>query len=120
MITRSIRVAILAIAGLACVAPAHAGWIACILEGTKEFCSSVARDTKRRNCWPKPWVCPDRQAVQAPFAVMVANGWRLQNMLGDHHFAAVTGELTEAAHLKIRWILTEAPQQQRTIYVHRA
>ncbi len=40
-------------------------------------------------------------------------------MLGDHHFDELSGELTEAGKLKIRWILAEAPLQHRDIYVHR-
>ena len=113
MITRSIRIAVLVAAGLACVAPARADWIFCIVDGTKKFCHSVARDTKRRNCWPEPFTRPDRYAVRAPFALMVSNGWRRQNLLGEHHFVDQGGKLTEAGRLKIRWILTEAPQHHR-------
>jgi len=79
-----------------------------------------ARNFKRRNCWPKPFDGPDRQSVRAPFHTMVNNGWRRQNMLGDHHFQLTTGELTEAGEMKVRWILTAAPQHHRSIYVHRA
>ena len=32
----------------------------------------------------------------------------------------LSGELTEAGRIKIRWILTEAPQHHRTIYVQKA
>jgi hypothetical protein len=120
MITRFVRLAVLAAAGLACVAPARAGWISSIVEGTREFGRSVARDTKRRNCWPEPFLRPDRYAVRAPLAIMVSNGWRRQNLLGEHHFVDQGGKLTEAGRIKIRWILTEAPLQHRTIYVHRA
>jgi uncharacterized membrane protein YgcG len=91
--------------------PLSADWLC-------DFFNSVARDTKRRNCWPAPFVCPDRQAVRAPFAVMVNNGWRRQNMLGDSYFEPTTGQLTEAGKLKIRWIIFEAPEQHREIYVH--
>jgi hypothetical protein len=56
--------------------------------------------------------------VRLPFSTMVANGWRRQNMLGDYHFEQGTGQLTEAARLKIRWILTAGPEQHRLIYVH--
>jgi hypothetical protein len=91
--------------------PLSADWLC-------DFCNSVARDTKRRNCWPAPFVCPDRQTVRAPFAIMVNNGWRRQNMLGDYYFEPTTGKLTEAGKLKIRWILFEAPEQHRLIYVH--
>ena len=53
------------------------------------FCdvvNSIAQDTKRRNCWPDPFVSWDRASVRAPFVVQVANGWRRQNMLGEFHF----------------------------------
>ena len=113
MMARSVSITALALVSLICATPAEADWVANCLR-------HVARETKRRNCWPDPFVCPDRYAVRAPFAEMVSNGWERQNMLGDHHFAAEDSELTEAAQLKIRWILTEAPPQHRTIYVHRA
>jgi hypothetical protein len=51
---------------------------------------------------------------------MVSNGWRRQNMLGEFHFEPATGQLTEAGRLKVRWIVTEAPQQHRIVYVHTA
>jgi hypothetical protein len=52
--------------------------------------------------------------------MMVANGWRRQNMLGEFHFEPGTGKLTEAGRLKVRWILTTGPEQHRLIYVHTA
>jgi hypothetical protein len=81
---------------------------------------SVARDVKRRQCWPDPFDCADRGTVRAPFVTMVANGWRRQNMLGEFHFEPETGQLTEAGRLKVRWILITGPQQHRLIYVHMA
>ncbi|HEY4759778.1 MAG TPA: hypothetical protein VIH42_04285 [Thermoguttaceae bacterium] len=91
--------------------PTSADWLC-------DFINSVARDTKRRNCWPNPFVCPDRQVTRMPLAIMVENGWRRQNMLGDFHFEKKTGKLTEAGQLKIRWIIYEAPAQHRSIFVH--
>ena len=73
---------------------------------------------QRVNKWPEPWICPDRQAVRAPIAIQTANGWRRQNMLTDLHFTD-NNQLTEAGELMIRWILVEAPQARRVIYVHR-
>ena len=110
---RSILVGTLVLATFACVVPARANWF-------DKFMYSVVRDTKRRNCWPKPFVYADRQAARAPFAAMITNGWRSQNMIGDHHFIETTGQLTDAGKLKVRWILTQAPEQHRTIYVFRA
>jgi uncharacterized membrane protein YgcG len=86
---------------------------------TSFFCS-IAKDIKRRQCWPAPFVAEDRVAVRTPFSTMVANGWRRQNMLGDFHFEQGTGQLTEAGRLKVRWILTTGPEQHRLIYVHAA
>jgi len=80
----------------------------------------LARDVKRRNCWPEPFTAGDRATVRAPFAIQVANGWRRQNMLGEFHFEPATGQLNEAGRLKVRWILTVCPLQHRLIYVHTA
>ena len=87
-------------------------------EIVSDFVRSVVQDTKRRNCWPQPFVCPDRQYTRAPFAIQVSNGWRRQNMLSSYHFEPQTGKLTESGQLKIRWILFEAPLQHKSIYVH--
>ena len=88
--------------------------------GAKKVASDIARDTKRRNCWPKPFVCPDRQAVRTPFHVMVGHGWRQQNLIAHYHFSQETGEMTTAGQNKIRWILRQAPTPHQTIYVQRA
>ena len=112
MIARLVCVVSFSVVSLACALPARADWIS-------EFFHGMARDTKRRNCWPKPFVCPDRLAVRQPFALMISNGWRYQNMLGDHYFVDDSGALTEAGRIKVHWILTEAPRHHREIYVYR-
>ncbi len=81
---------------------------------------ALGRDIKRHQCWPQPFDAPDRAAVRAPFATMVANGWRKQNLLGNHYFDANSGRLNEAGNLKVRWIVTEGPEQHRIIYVRMA
>lgn len=70
--------------------------------------------------WPMPYVCADRAAARAPFAVMVANGWRLQNTLGEYHFDPETQELTESGRLKVYWIAVEGPMEHRTVFVPRS
>jgi hypothetical protein len=93
--------------------PARADWLC-------DFFHSIPQDTKRRNCWPQPFICADRQSVRTPFTIQVANGWRVQNLLGAHHFEPNSGELTEAGRLKVRWITFQAPSQHRAIYVNSA
>jgi hypothetical protein len=93
-------------------AKAQFGWISSGIH-------SMATDFKRNNCWPEPFIAADRYDVRMPFNVMVHNGWRQQNMIGEHHFDDMTGELTEAGKLKVHWILTQAPKQHRTVYVQK-
>lgn len=83
------------------------------------FWSGVKRDFHRNNCWPDPFVYPDRAGVIQPFAVQVQNGWRLQNLMADHHFDANSQQLTLAGKEKVRWILTQAPERFRTVFVQR-
>ena len=74
----------------------------------------------RRNvCWPRPYIYADRAAVAAPFAVMANNGWRRQNLLGDHHFDLENSKMTTAGELKLQWILTQTPVHRRTVVVSR-
>jgi hypothetical protein len=98
--------------------------LSCASQVSADLCScffgGIARDVKRRQCWPAPFDAGDRVAARTPFAMMVANGWRRQNMLGEFHFEPGTGQLTEAGRLKVRWILTAGPEQHRLIYVHTA
>ena len=114
MFLRSICIASVLLPALACATPARADNI------VTRICYAIHRDWKRNNCWPKPFVCPDRQSVRAPFVTMVAKGWQRQNTLGDHHFEVDTGQLNRTGQLKVRWILTQAPAAHRSIYVHRA
>jgi len=79
----------------------------------------IARDVKRRLCWPRPFNVQDRYAVRAPFAAMVAKGWEHQNLLGAHHFDEGTNQLNEAGRLKLAAIINESPPQHRIVYVQR-
>lgn len=94
-------------------APAVAG------DAWHDFWHGVKRDFHRNNCWPDPFVYPDRAGVIQPFAVQVQNGWRLQNLMADHHFDANSQQLTLAGKEKVRWILTQAPERFRTVFVQR-
>lgn len=80
------------------------------------FCAAV----KRNNAWPEPFIPADRYAARAPFAVCVANGWRVQNTLTDYHFNDDTGTLNEAGELKLKTIVTQTPLAYRTVFVLRA
>jgi len=91
---------------VASASSANAGWWA-----------NFKRDYHRNAQWPEPFFWQDRQAVMAPFAVQVANGWRRQNLLSDYHFDEATQQLTLAGETKLRYILTQMPPGRRVIFV---
>ncbi len=100
---------------LAAVNPARAD----IRAAWNQFWAGVDRDFHRNNAWPRPFVEPDRMAVRSALAAQAANGWRMQTMVADHHFDDQTQQLTRAGEAKVRWILTQAPVQRRTVFVKR-
>ncbi len=109
---RLVIVVSLLLVTFACAVPAKADWFA-------EFFHGVARDTKRRQCWPKPFNSSARSSVRSPMALMTNNGWRFQNMLGKYYFDEHTNVLTEAGRLKVLWIMTQAPRHRRSVYVYK-
>jgi hypothetical protein len=50
---------------------------------------------------------------------MINNGWRRQNLLGPHHFDSKADHLTTAGELRVQWIMTQAPEARRTIFIER-
>jgi hypothetical protein len=112
MIGKSFRLALFFAFSLGCALPASAGWLVDLFTG-------IGNDIKERQQWPDQYLCQDRQAVQAPFDIMIANGWQRENTLGDYHFDSATNQLNEAGRLKVQWILTQAPMQHRAVFVHK-
>lgn len=99
--------------------------VAAVVPSAKADWFSDTRDYVRtgyhRNAeWPWPFMCPDRVAVREPFCQMVDNGWRRQNLLGAHHFNYSNNKLTSAGELRVRWIMTQAPVNRRSIFVERS
>ncbi len=92
--------------------PADAQWFS-------NFWSDVRRGYKRNNAWPEPFLRPDREATMLPFSLMVANGWRRQNLLSDYHFNEENPQLNLAGETKLRYILTQMPPNRRTVFVQR-
>jgi hypothetical protein len=73
----------------------------------------------RNNEWPEPFISADRNYAIAPFAVMIANGWQRQNLIGDNYFEESTKKLNTAGIERIRYILRQAPVEHRVLFVQR-
>jgi hypothetical protein len=96
-----------------CVPSIQGAWF----DSTKRY---IRRGYHRNQAWPWPFMCPDRVAAREPFCIMVDNGWRRQNLLGPHHFNADGDKLTTAGELRVRWIMTQAPPDRRSIFIERS
>jgi len=84
-----------------------------------DFWDSVKVDFHRNNEWPHPFVEADMAATNAPFAIMIANGWQRENLLGEEYFDSDTKRLTAAGRNRIRTILTISPPEHRIVFVQR-
>lgn len=103
---------------LVAVEDAQAGWQS-MKANWHIFWQRVHTDWHRNNAWPEPFTVVDRAAVDQPLAIMVNNGWRLQNTISSQLFDQETQELTRAGEMKVRWILTQMPPHRRSIFVLR-
>lgn len=100
---------IVTLLGICLVAtPADAGW--------HEFWQKFKRDTHRNNAYPEPFRFADREAQKAPFRVMIENGWRTEHTLTQSLFTS-GHDLTRAGEKKVHWIITQSPEERRTVYV---
>ncbi|MEQ1825674.1 MAG: hypothetical protein ABL921_06990 [Pirellula sp.] len=101
-------------------------WMACLVLGVATSNSAVGQfsemkhksgiDYARNNAWPQPFRGADANSVMAPFEIMRSNGWREHNTVGTPLFSTEHC-LSEAGLLKVQWIVTQAPQNQRVVYV---
>ena len=74
-------------------------------------------DWHRNNAWPEPFATADRAAQRAPFCLMVDNGWKMQNTVGTFLFDSSTQQLNTAGEHLVRWIVQQAPQHRRAVFV---
>lgn len=72
---------------------------------------------QRNDAWPKPFLCHDRQAYHAIFAVMTQRGWQCECTLTSDHFDPQTQQLNRAGKAKISGIMTNLPEVARQVHV---
>jgi hypothetical protein len=79
--------------------------------------TSCKQDYYRNRMWPAPFTSEDTSAVVSIFEQQQSNGWRLHNTLSSSMFDPGTHCLTEAGKAHVRWIVTQAPQDRRVVFV---
>jgi len=84
--------------------------------GCAEMRHKAGIDYARNVSWPQPFRSADSESVIAPFEVMRDNGWRENNTIGSGLFSSQNA-LSDAGMIKVQWIATQAPQNQRIVYV---
>ncbi len=80
----------------------------------------MERGCQENDTWPKQYLAAERANTQAPFEMMIQNGWRRQNLLGPHHFNQDCTQLADAGKLRVQWILTQPPAQHRQVFIERS
>ena len=96
--------------GLASV-PAFAG------DGWTAFWHRVHVDFCRSNSWPEPFQTADKAAAREPWCIQTDNGWKMQNTIGTFLFDRESQKLNQAGELLVKWIVTQAPQHRRAVFV---
>ncbi len=79
--------------------------------------SSCTYDYYRNRMWPAPFTAADTNSVTAIFDQQRSNGWRLHNTLSSAMFDPRTNCLTDAGKAHVKWIVTNAPQSRRVVFV---
>ncbi len=67
--------------------------------------------------WPLPYVCQDRQYVEAINETQISGGWIEETTLYDRHFDPETQMLTRPGMLHLQRILDTTPPRRRAVYV---
>ena len=79
--------------------------------------TSCTYDYYRNKMWPAPFSATDTHAVVSIFEQQRSNGWRLHNTLSSAMFDPKTHCLTDAGKAHVKWIVTQAPQARRVVFV---
>jgi hypothetical protein len=103
--------------GLICLALASAPAIGA--DAWENFWHRVHVDFCRNNSWPEPFQTADRAAAREPWCIQTDNGWKMQNTVGTFLFDRETQRLNQAGELLVKWIVTQAPQHRRAVFVLR-
>ena len=85
----------------------------------ENFWHRVHVDFCRTNSWPEPFQTADRAAAREPWCIQTDNGWKMQNTVGTFLFDRETQRLNQAGELLVKWIVTQAPQHRRAVFVLR-
>jgi hypothetical protein len=67
--------------------------------------------------WPWPYNCQDQAYVRNITAMHVENGWINETTLYEYHFHEEIHELNHAGQMQLRWILENAPEHHRVVFV---
>src|SRR5262245_43229441 len=85
--------------------------------GWYTFWERVHVDFYRNNTWPEPFLSTYRTLAREPFCIKADNGWNMKNTIGTFLYDRETQKLNEAGELLVRWIVTQAPQHRRVVFV---
>lgn len=88
--------------------------------GDESFAQRFRRDYYRNKMWPYPFRAQDAQAILSIFDAQRNKGWQLHNTIGAAMYEPTSGRLTETGIAHLRWIVAQAPQARRVVFILKA
>lgn len=88
--------------------------------GDLGFCGRHKQDYYRNKMWPMPFQTQDTRSVMSYFDAQRNKGWQLHNTVGTAMYQPGTGQLTNSGMAHLHWIVNQAPQQRRTVFILQA
>ena len=100
-----------------CTGPLHSAFHH-IHEGVETYCADARLNHARGEAWPLPFSCWDREHYYSIFNQQYAHGLQVAHTLTSEYFDPETNELNRAGEMRVAWIMQNAPQANKQIFVY--
>jgi len=85
--------------------------------GINSFKADYRINHARNSAWPLPFSCWDRENYNAILNQQFATGNQIAHTLTAQYFDPESNELNRAGELRVSWIMQNAPQRDKQIFV---
>lgn len=86
--------------------------------GLEKYKAGFRLNHSRGSAWPLPFSCWDRENYFAILDQQFATGVQVAHTLTSEYFDPETNKLNRAGEMRVGWIMQNAPQMNKQIYVY--
>jgi hypothetical protein len=87
-------------------------------QGLETYKADHRLNRARNSAWPLPFSCWDREHYYAIFNQQYAIGNQVAHTLTSEYFHPESNELNRAGELRVAWIMQNAPQADKQIFLY--